>query len=88
MKDYLQFMIMLEGVAICAEYFNAATLLRIDVSKRYLIFAILQGLNWAVFIVTFFLISSITIYAEESLVYCCCIVAKILSAVGNCTNYG
>ena len=88
MKDYLQFMILLEGIAVCAGYFNAAFLLRIDINWRYLFYTIVEGLNWVTFFSVYFFFSELSYFVQTNLVVSCCLVARISSAVGNCTNYG
>lgn len=88
MKDYLQFMILLEGVAVCAGYFNAAFMLRIDIIWRYLLYTIVESLNWVTFISVYFFVSELSFFVQTNLVVSCCLVARISSAIGNCTNYG
>ena len=88
MKDYLQFMILLEGVSVCAGYFNAAFMLRIDIVWRYRIYTLVEGLNWAVFITVYFFVSELSFFVQTNLVIGCCFVARISTAIGNCTNYG
>lgn len=85
MREYLQFLIFLEGAAVVAGYFNAKYMLRIDENWRFKIYSILEALNWVVFITTYFTITYISIYVQFYLVTSCCLLARITTAIGNCS---
>ena len=61
MKEFMQFMIFLEGVAVLAGFFNARFMLKVDIRWRILSYTIVEVLNWAAFISTYFVISQITL---------------------------
>ena len=88
LKDYLQFMIFLEGVAVLAGFFNAKFLLTLDTCSTNKTFTCIEVLTWVGFITIY---SSIELLPKGEILLLSslvCLVGKISLAIGNATNYG